>query len=146
MTLRQLIERGIISPFSPVTNCKHDWRGIDTGRMCFLCGEIEEQYQGTMVESMADLVARIDNTLALEKLRKEERNKMLCARCREPRGDHSPLWDGERCPNSEDGPNKPWYLPRKFRELRCQASINGERQCEKDCVPGMEMCKEHLGE
>jgi hypothetical protein len=44
----------------------HDWRGIDTGRMCATCGTIEKQ--GPEFGSRAmydDLLARVDNALAL---------------------------------------------------------------------------------
>jgi hypothetical protein len=47
----------------------HDWRGIDTGRMCATCGMVEQQgptYSGTMVR---DLYARVDNVLALSRSR-----------------------------------------------------------------------------
>ena len=121
MTRQQLIDRGIVS-----------------------ADEFEEQHSGRMIESLIEmeLNARIDNTLALERKRREERNKMLCV-CRAPRGEHSPLWDGEKCPNPIDA--GPFYLGKKFRELRCQATY-GEAQCERECIAGKDMCKEHYAE
>jgi len=111
--------------------CAHDWRGIDTGRMCAICLEKEEQFRGTTFD---DLFVRVDIALAVSAAQKEAHMARLCRNCRAPYADHGNFTLG--CP-------APAHT--KFQVMTCQASVF-ENQCEAECVPGSEFCANHQGE
>ena len=99
-------------------------------------------------KTVADLYARVDNVLAMAERNRilaglaawaDIQNAQLCRHCHKTLGEHSHI--GWFCPPGVGERQK-----EKFLAVRCYALIGGGENpelCEKDCVPGTEVCKEH---
>ena len=91
------IFRQVLSPFAPKVGCVHDWRGIDSGKMCANCGVIDRMFEG---RTIADCYAVVDNVLAMSKSQRQPFDN-ICHWCKKPESEHGGLEDF--CPaNHED--------------------------------------------
>ncbi len=140
-----------LSPFAPKASCVHDWRGVDTGRMCASCGLVERQYSGKTIE---ELYAVVDNTTELSKRSRDRKSSV----------DGKSGWkiivaiQGHLCDRVMTKADvQAWQLLTDLQEqllwgqpeTECQAyiphSATGEDAdlCRRDVVLGTEFCEAH---
>jgi hypothetical protein len=104
-------------------------------------------HTGALINNLVDLVDRIreieKQIVERDSLQAAKEDMSQLCVCRAPLGAHRNT--DSACPSHLS--IGPFYRPVKFQPLLCQASVGRHEnvaQCCEPCVPGTELCPEHL--